>query len=298
MTRSIRERIVRGIGATAFGQVVNATIQLLSLPIFLSIWGVERYGDWLILTSLASFLSMSDVGFTSVAANEMTMSVGRGDKTEALVVYQSMWSLILTFLTLCILAISLVLGLTDAGTMLPVTDATRSESTSVLFATAIFVLAGLPIGVVNAGYRCDGNFAIGSLFGSMQRTGEFITQVVAAVLCKSLLSVALAGLVARCLTLLVLVADLQRRSPWLRLGFRKATFGTMRRLFVPAISFLGLPLGHALGTQGMVQVVARVLGPAFVVIFSAHRTIANIAIQLMNSINQTVWPEFSAAYGA
>jgi O-antigen/teichoic acid export membrane protein len=91
---------------------------------------------------------------------------------------------------------------------------------------------------------------------------------------------------------------LQCKSPWLPLGMSRANARTVRGLFAPAVSFLGMPLGHALGNQGLIQVVAATLGPAAVVVFQAHRTICNIVVQLMNTINFGVWPEFSLAYGA
>ncbi|MCC6493816.1 MAG: lipopolysaccharide biosynthesis protein [Pirellulales bacterium] len=294
----LRARILRGVGATALGQVANAVIQLVSLPVFLAVWGVDAYGEWLVLSSLAAFLSMSDVGFATAAGNEMTMRVGRGDREGAIVVYHSMWAL-LTGLGLAVLAVVLaVLWLTPAAEWLALKTITPGYAAAVLSVLAVYILVGLQLGVVNAGFRCDGNFARGQLLATIQRLAEFVAQIAAAVGTGSMLAVATAGLAVRCVSILQWLAILARTSPWLPPGVNRANAATIRPLVVPALSFMGMPLGHALGNQGMIQVVATTLGPGTVVVFSAHRTICNVVVQLMNTINRGVWPEFSLAYGA
>lgn len=61
----IRRRLIKGLSANAFSQVVNIAIQLTSVPIFLHFWGVDLYGKWLIVSSIPAYLSMSDIGFGS-----------------------------------------------------------------------------------------------------------------------------------------------------------------------------------------------------------------------------------------
>ena len=70
--QSIRSRLVKGFGANIYGQVVTAVVQLVGVPIFLWAWGTELYGEWLILFAIPSYLSMSDLGFSLSAANDMT----------------------------------------------------------------------------------------------------------------------------------------------------------------------------------------------------------------------------------
>ncbi|MEM8680606.1 MAG: hypothetical protein AAGF97_14760, partial [Planctomycetota bacterium] len=109
---------------------------------------------------------------------------------------------------------------------------------------------------------------------------------------------ALAGLLARTVAWLIFWAVLHHRSPWLRLGVAHANGNQMRRLAPAAVAFLGMPLGHALGSQGMIQVIAATLGSTAVVVYAAHRTIANVVTQLINVINLAVWPELSTAFGS
>ena len=83
-TGTIRGRIGRALGAGAFGQAVTVLVQLASIPLFLRYWGIERYGEWLILSAIPSYLALSDLGFGSAAANEMTMAAGAGNRDRVL----------------------------------------------------------------------------------------------------------------------------------------------------------------------------------------------------------------------
>ncbi|MFH1131371.1 MAG: hypothetical protein V1754_08555, partial [Pseudomonadota bacterium] len=55
-------RIVRNLGASAMSQVITLVIQLVSVPVFLSSWGVPLYGEWLTLNAICTFFVLSDLG--------------------------------------------------------------------------------------------------------------------------------------------------------------------------------------------------------------------------------------------
>ncbi len=293
----MKKRILQGIGAGALWQCVNMFTQLAGLPIFLAVWGVEKYGDWLVLYSLAACLSLSDFGFTSVATNEMTMRVGRGDRDGALTVYQSMWSFLCAINVFTMALALAALWLSPAARGLPLSLTSPSTATSVLSVLAIYVVIGQQIAVIQAGFRCDGNFATDRMFGTCGKLAEFVGQVVIAIVSGSMLAIALTSLIIRCALLLLFTIALKKRSPWLRHGYSRADRETIQQLARPAFTFMGIPLGHAMSNQGMIQVVATFLGPTAVVIFSAHRTLANASQQVVSTINMVVRPEYSAAFG-
>ena len=103
----------------------------------------------------------------------------------------------------------------------------------------------------------------------------------------------------RRLTLRPLAAklSLKREVPWIRFGIRHAQWAVIRRLTGPAISFMSFPLVNALNLQGILVVIGYVMGPIAVVTFNTARTISRSAAQGMNLINNSIWPEVSAAFG-
>jgi O-antigen/teichoic acid export membrane protein len=90
---------------------------------------------------------------------------------------------------------------------------------------------------------------------------------------------------------------LRREVPWIQFGIRHAQWAVIRRLSGPALSFMALPLVNALNLQGILVVIGSVMGPIAVVSFNTARTISRSAAQGMNLINNSIWPEMSAAFG-
>jgi O-antigen/teichoic acid export membrane protein len=61
---------------------------------------------------------------------------------------------------------------------------------------------------------------------------------------------------------------------------------------------MGFPIGNALNLQGTLIAVGYALGPVSVAIFASARTVSRVALQMVQLVNNTVWPELSIAFGA
>lgn len=85
--------IRNGFGANLYSQIVTVIVQLVGVPILLYSWGAQLYGEWLILSAIPAYLSMSDLGFSQSAGNDMTARVARNDRDGALSVFQSLGAL-------------------------------------------------------------------------------------------------------------------------------------------------------------------------------------------------------------
>src|SRR6202012_4777809 len=94
MDTATSRRLLLGFISNWTSRLAGTIIQLIQVPVFLHFWSTPLYGEWLIVNSIPSYLSLSNVGFGSVAGNEMTMLVARGDREGALRVFQSCWWLI------------------------------------------------------------------------------------------------------------------------------------------------------------------------------------------------------------
>lgn len=295
---SVRRRIVRSLYATGFGQAVTVLIQLAGVPLFLHYWGVEKYGQWLILSAIPAYLSMSDFGFASVAANDMTMSVARGRREVAVRTFHSTLVVILLAGAISGLAALIVILLQTGPGLLPVSVIGASGVAVVIAAFWGQVVVGLLGALVSAGYRCDGNFAVGTFLGNVVRLGEFAVSVAALTLGGGFAAVALSVLVIRALGTSAMAVDLRRRSPWLSLGVRGASRGEIKRLLRPALAFMAFPLGNALSIQGFVLLVGWLAGGPGVVLFSTYRTMTRFPLQMMGMISSSVWPELSRSLGS
>ncbi len=68
--------------------------------------------------------------------------------------------------------------------------------------------------------------------------------------------------------------------------------------FAPALASLSIPLAQVLANQAVLALIFNQLGGVAVAVFSAHRTLANMALQVVQSISHAMLPEFSLAFGA
>ncbi|WP_152555834.1 lipopolysaccharide biosynthesis protein [Ferriphaselus sp. R-1] len=294
---SLKAKLIRNLGANAYGQFVTIVIQLASVPLFLRYWGIELYGEWLILSAIPAYLSLSDIGFASVAANDMTMRVAKGDQQGALEVFQSIFLFIFGVTTLIGSVVAVLIFNFPVGQLLSVSHVSPVQTAQVLFVLMVYVMFGLQGAVFIAGFRAIGRYALGTILNNSVRLAEWGGSVVTLVLGGNLLLVAMVMLVIRLLGTIGLWVVLRVLASWLTIGLHDASWHRVQVLFKPSIAFMAFPLGLALSLQGMVLVVGALLGPAYVALFSACRTLTRVLVQMITMLNQAVWPEISAAYG-
>ncbi|MBK1710913.1 hypothetical protein, partial [Marichromatium gracile] len=75
---SVLKRVVKGIGANSFGQVVNLLIQLVSVPVLIASWGFGAYSEWVVLSAIPTYLALSDLGVTTAASSKVVIWHERG----------------------------------------------------------------------------------------------------------------------------------------------------------------------------------------------------------------------------
>ncbi len=298
MKRNLKHRLFHAIGATSLGPIITAIIQIVGVPVFLHFWGPKLYGEWLVLSAIPIYLGLTDFGFGAVAANDMTMLVARGEKSAALEVFQSTW--LLTTLASALFGVCVAVGLwtLPIERWLRVTLLTRDQVIEILCVLCVYVLLDLQWSVIAAGYRCDGNYALGTLLGNISRLCTNAAGITAVVFHSPPFSVAVTLVSVRLLGNLVCQIILRRKSGWLHYGYRQAHLSVIRKLFSPAIAYMGLTVGNSFSFQGMTVIVGAALGPIAVVVFSTTRTLTRFAYQMVDMITNGVWAELSAAFGA
>jgi O-antigen/teichoic acid export membrane protein len=297
MPHTVRDRIRKALAAGGFGQAVTVVVQLVSVPLFIHYWGVDRYGEWLLLAAVPSYLALSDLGFGSAAANEMTMSAAAGDRERVVSTYQSAWAL-LGLISIAVIALLFVLGFgASQGAWLGIRTLSKSDIFWTVLLLGVGVCVSLQGGIISAIYRCEGRFATGVMLSNAMRLIEFSAVAGAIVVGAGVVTVAATMLTARVIGMATIYALAQSFAPWAKLGFRHARVARIKALASPALSFTAFPLGNAINLQGFSLIVGTQLGAAALVVFSTMRTISRVASQAMNLINSSVWPEMSSAFG-
>src|SRR5450631_1903196 len=154
---SIRRRLLRGFGATSLSPVVAAIIQLGSVPLLLHVWGAAKYGDWLLLSAVPSYLTLSDLGFGDASGSDMSMRVAANDREGALQTFQSSWVLVTAMSIASFLLASLSVWWVPWQRWLKLFGVSSPQAATILLVLAAYVVVAQQNGVAESGYRCNGH---------------------------------------------------------------------------------------------------------------------------------------------
>ena len=294
----IRGRLKNGIGAQGFSQVVQIFIRLAEVPLLLSFWGTQLYGEWLMLSAIPAYLSISDGGFATAACREMAIRGGAGDRTGVKSVFQSTW--------LLLFMVSISAGLLAFGFVQVVpfeawfgfatmNDLEIKVIFLILVAHVLIVFQGE---LINGGFWVTGRYPSGMYLIAAMQLFEFLGFAVAVALGGGPVHAASGYLAGRLLGTGLMWLGQHHASPWLKLGVTYASLKEIKRLAVPAFASLAFPLGNALNIQGIRLVIGLILGPTAVAVFVPLRTLSRIVMQPGAIISRLIQPELALAYGA
>ncbi len=295
---SSRKRLIAGFWATALGPFVTMLVQLVSVPLFLHFWGSHLYGEWLIISAVPMYLSISDIGFGSVAGNDMAMRISAGDRPGALETFQSTWLLVAAISIIIAAAASFCIYLTPLPSWLQIRTIPVDQARLVLLLLSIYSLSVLQASTLLSGFRSDGKYPMGALATNLVRFTENAAVLGTLMLHAGPVRVALALASVRLVGTVAVSILLVANSPWLRFGYACATWQRIKDLAPPAFAFMAFPTGNALSIQGMTVLIGMLLGPVAVATFTPMRTLSRFPYQVIDSIKNAVWPELSSAYGA
>lgn len=298
MDGSTRRRLILGFVSNWVSRLAGSVIQLIQVPVFLHFWTVSLYGDWLVVNAIPSYLSFSNIGFGSVAGNEMTMLMSRKDQEGALRVFQSCWWLIILLCSLVTAVFAAALYLLPVERWLNLNAMTQPDAKWVIFYLGVAVLFGQLEQLLQSAYTCVGRYPWGSFLKSVMSLVAFAAMMLPVMLGRGVRATALTFSLTNALLTLIFCFTVRRDLPWLRFGWEHARVAEIRRLFAPAVAFMGFPIGNALNLQGTLLAVGHVLGSYDVVVFGTARTVSRVALQMVQMVNSTFWPELSSSFGA
>ncbi|MBP1610667.1 MAG: hypothetical protein H6Q04_2902 [Acidobacteria bacterium] len=297
MDLKVRNRFLTGFSANIYDQVVTSVIQLAGVPIFLHVWGTELYGEWLIVFAIPAYLSMTDLGFSQSAANDMTARVARGDHSAALSVFQSLIAFVFTSLALMFVLASMLIFALHIENWIHPAEMSLTEARWTLWFLSVAVLVQLPDGITHAGFRSCGEYALHSGLNGTARLIQFASLWVVVLAGGRPVSAAATFCLVRAIATAAFTGLLLFRHRWLHYRVEHATRAELRRLFRPALANVAVPMAQGLNIQGMLLAVGAILGPLAVVTFSTLRTLSRLVLQLVFSISHAAEPELAAAYG-
>lgn len=293
---SVLKRIVSGIGANSFGQVVNLLIQLVSVPVLIASWGFGAYSEWVVLSAIPTYLALSDLGVTTAASSKVVIWHERGRLRVARAVYSTSFAfLLLAGFSVLLLAVG-SLAFFDLFSLLNLKSIRSGDGVLILSALTGYSLLCLLTNMISIRYRAFKVLPLSSFIMNVIRMLEWSAALLCAYLTQSLVATSLMLLAVRLVGLVS--KNLIANRLGITLQFSPSMIG--KRAFVtlikPSIASLAFPIGLALNVQGLIILLSVLLSPAHAAIFGLYRTISRVLVQFSTVVNQSLWPEISYAF--
>ena len=151
------------MAANAVGQATTLLIQLISVPLLLQYWGTAYYGEWLLLFTVPSYLSLSDIGLVSAVSNELAVSAAQQAYRRAIVLLSSGLMAVGYLSLLATTGFYTLLTAVPYQQWLGIRLITEQESAWTLIALMAYVVVGLQQELLSGVYRAEGRYATGRL---------------------------------------------------------------------------------------------------------------------------------------
>ncbi|MFI5130108.1 MAG: lipopolysaccharide biosynthesis protein [Chitinophagales bacterium] len=293
----LKRTLFKNFLAGGWGKISAIVFRLIQVPVLLWFLGVEEYGRWLVLYTLPSWLTLANLGFGSVAANDISMAIGKGDITKARTIFSSAFRVVTyIFIGGLILILPLILFL-QWDKLLKVSPERHNELIGVLIWFTLSTLLSFFGEIFQARFRAARKAHVYIWLYSLRPWIELLFMIIILQFTVRLDYLALAVFSSTVIFILLTQWTSYRAMPALKYSVHDVDKTLLRPLFKKGIAFQAFPLGNALIYQGTIIVVQMILGPVAVAVFGTVRTLIRSINQMLELINQVMWPELSILFG-
>jgi O-antigen/teichoic acid export membrane protein len=288
------KRLIQGIGANFLGQFINLATRILLVPLFLLAWGVNLYGEWLLLSSMVAYLSLTEMGAQSYIVNRMTQAYAHRD-------IPLLRQILHTGLALFLIVPLVVFFIFIAGifyvnpvSILHLSYTSHRTVMLVLAILAFRIVISLPQSVLLRVYFAVEMLPRGIMLINLMLLINLILVAGGLWLRWSMVAIAILQTLPYAFIVLVALKDLNRKFPQFKIySLSEANFSFGLSFIKPSLHFFLVQLGQTFSLQGTVLVVGMVLAPLQVVLFSTMRTIVNLIRSCFERVFHAAWPELT-----
>jgi O-antigen/teichoic acid export membrane protein len=252
--------------ASVAGRAVTTLIGLVTVPIVIGYLGKERYGLWAAINSLVPWFGLFDLGVVAGIMNALSEAHGRDDREVARGYFSTAFFLLLGVQALLGAGLVLVFPFVPWASALGVPSSVPgAEVAWSLGIAAVFVVGGLPLGLVWQAYAAYQRSYVVMVFATLSAIGSLLILLLVARTDGGLPAVVAASTGTTTAVGFGFLAWLFFRDmPWLRPGWRHVSRSALRRLRASAVPLYAFQLGALLVNQSQQLVLVRRAGLATV----------------------------------
>jgi O-antigen/teichoic acid export membrane protein len=280
------------LGARGVGLLAS----LISIPLTFRYLGAERYGLWMVLTSLISAMAFADLGIGNGVINLVAEAYGKDDRALAREYVTSAFALLL--------GIAAVLAVAGAATypFIPWSRLFNVNSTAVASegARAFLVLfywfiVSLPLGVVTRAQAGLQQAYWSQVIGASGNIASLLALMLVISLHASLTWLVFASTFGAIVATLVNGWLLFREHPWLFPTWHAFRGSSANKIFKIGLMFLVLQCAFAVSYSSDNIVIAQVLGAVAVAMYAVPQKLFSFVSILVGMGVAPLWPAYGEA---
>lgn len=285
---------LNGIGQISI-RLVRVVEQLVMVPIFLSIWGPDYYGEWLTISIIPSVLAFSDLGFGTAVSNSFVLAYSKQENNKAGNIFSTGFVvttgtvLLGVLLSFIIVFVSWKTGLLDKA-IISVHD---------IILSLVFLMASRLIsfysqlfeGFFRAVHKASVSYNLHAVDGIL-RIGVGIITLVAGC---NIVGYSIGQFVIGSVFVLFFAIFAKKQIKDLPRGYFKKDI--CKETIFTGFGFMLTPIWQSVLYQGSTFAVRIVLGPVAVAVFNTVRTVCQSVSSLFTIVNGSIYPEIQIAYG-
>lgn len=287
-------RILSGLGLSAAGIGVLLVGQIIAVPIFLSSWGAQLYGEWLVITNLVASLSVLNFGVQTYVINRLIAFYVRGEVARGTELLHAALRL---YIVICSLAVLATLGLVvwpELLSWLKITVLPPNQARLVMGIQGLLVAYTLLNGMLVTLFRVNNQLPRQLAYRLVERVVYSFCPIAVAFAGGFPVHATLATAVLIVGIGIVALQDVNRCSPF-KLGISASSWKLSFNLLGPSLVFFLVSLTSTLLTTGTIVIISTNWGAATVTIFSTTLLLSNFVVNVMSQALSVLWPEITAA---
>lgn len=291
-SNKLMSRWINGLFASGYGQAVSTIVQISVIPVLISAWGIEGYGEWLAISSIPIWLGLFDFGISNTSANLMAIET---DKNKQISIFIAGFSLVITLYLIAVLMVLVIVKLINIVDLfsLNLVSSNNANFTLIILSCHVLIIAIMQnLGGILRTIKKTPQF---NYYMHTTRLIEWLIGSIVALSGGDILYFSLSLLLTRTFAfLLIFIFLIVTKHEFFKIS--SLQISDIKKIINPSLGNLSASLSLVLNLQGLIFLLSTVWPSALVAQFNILRTLSRVGVQACTTISQASWPEFSYAF--
>lgn len=271
------------------------TTQLVVIPLFIKFQGVEKYGEWLILTTIPNYLMLSDLGLNQTITNEICKLLVKGKYIKQKNIFISTFNFLLLLGFFLFVFYLFFIHTFDLRDLLGFNNLNSNQIELILGSYVLSVVMFLILRLLLGYFKAVNKFYMHEYSLFLTYVFDFIVTLFVLSFYLPLWSIPFGMFIVRIIIFISAHFYLKRLLIHYKLAI-STNFNYAIKMLPVSIRLSLFSLGYAILLQGGTFIVGLTLGSIYVVSFNTIRTLINSLKAFVAVLYLPTMPEFAVLF--